>query len=182
MLVIHPKDKTTNMLSALYEGVEHTHIDQSFSRREICHILNHTPSRERILLLGHGSERGLFSREDDSCALFDRLVISHQHAYYLRKHGSNIVAVWCKANEFAEAETLHGLFSGMIITEMSEALQYGIKTSQKELDEENVKLARRLRSLLDADITLYDLPSRIQELDDSHSALTEFNYKNFYYL
>lgn len=60
MVVIHPKDKTTSMLSVLYEGLEHTYIDQSNSKKDICHILNHVPRHERIYLLGHGSDKGLF--------------------------------------------------------------------------------------------------------------------------
>lgn len=182
MLVIHPKDKTTNMLSVLYEGVEHTHIDQSYSKAEISHVLNHIPSYERIMILGHGSDKGLFSRVDDSCDIFNRLMVYHPHAYYLRKHGCNIVAIWCNANLFAEAEKLHGLFTGMIITEMSEALLYGIETSQEELDRENVKLAKRLRFLLDEDTALHEIPSRILALDDVHSPLTDFNYHNFHYV
>lgn len=182
MLVIHPKDKTTTMLSILYEGLEHTHVDQNYSKSEICHILNHTASRERIMILGHGSDKGLFSRKDDSIDVFDRLIVFHPHAYYLRKHNGNIVAMWCNANLFAEAERLHGLFTGMIITEMSEAELYGIETSQEELDNENIKLVQRLRTLLDEDIPLHEIPSRMLELDDKHSPLTEFNYKNFHYL
>ena len=100
---------------------------------------------------------------------FNRLMVYHPHAYYLRKHGCNIVAIWCNANLFAEAEKLHGLFTGMIITEMSEALLYGIETSQEELDRENVKLAKRLRFLLDEDTALHEIPSRILALDDVHS-------------
>lgn len=182
MLVIHPKDKTTAMLSALYEGQEHTLVDQSFSKSEISHILNHTPARERIMLLGHGSDKGLFSRTDDNINTFDRLLVYHQHAYYLRKHGCNIMGIWCHANIFAEAERLHGLFTGMIVTEMDEAQMYGIETSQEELDRENIKFAARLRGLLDEGVALYDIPSRMPELDDCHSPLTEFNYHNFHYL
>lgn len=182
MVVIHPKDKTTNMLSILYEGFEHTRIDQSYRKKEIRHILNHVPCYERILLLGHGSDMGLFSRNDDCRDVFDRLIVHHPLAYYLRKHGSNIVGMWCNANLFAEKERLHGLFTGMIVTEMSEALLYGINTSQKELDKENVKLAERLRSLLDENVPLQDIPSRILALDDVHSQLTDFNYHNFHYL
>lgn len=182
MLVIHPKDKTTSMLSILYEGLEHTRVDQSNSKKEVCHILNHIPCHKRIMLLGHGSDNGLFSRNDDCCDVFDRLIVYHPHAYYLRKHGSNIVAIWCNANLFAEKERLHGLFTGMIVTEMSEASLYGINTSQEELDNENVKLAERLRLLLDENVPLPDIPSRILALDDIHSPLTEFNYRNFHYL
>lgn len=182
MVVIHPKDRTTGMLTMLYEGLEHTRVDQSYSKKDICHILNHIPCGERILLLGHGSDKGLFSREDDSRDDFDRLIVCHPHAYYLRKHGCNIVAIWCNANLFAEKEKLHGLFTGMIITEMGEALLYGINTSQEELDKENIKLAERLRSLLDKDVPLPDIPSRILAMDDVHSQLTDFNYRNFHYL
>ena len=182
MVVIHPKDKTTSMLSVLYEGLEHTYIDQSNSKKDICHILNHVPRHERIYLLGHGSDKGLFSREDDNHNDFDRLMVYHPHAYYLRKHGCNIVAMWCNANLFAEKEKLYGLFTGMIVTEMSEALLYSINTLQEELDRENIKLVKRLRLLLDNNVPLPDIPSRILAMDDVHSQLTDFNYHNFYYL
>ena len=134
------------------------------------------------MLLGHGSYKGLFSRENDEQDVFDRLIIRHSHAYYLRKHGANIVAVWCNADLFARTERLHGLFTGMIISELSEALMYDVETTQEELDRENVKLVNRLRTLLDEGVSLRDIPQRMLELDDAHTPLTEFNYKNFHYL
>lgn len=183
MLVIHPKDKTTAMLSALYDNLANVRVvDQGVSNAEFKHLLNHLPKSERLMLLGHGSDKGLFSRDDDNGEFFDRLMLSHSHAYYLRKHGGNIFALWCNADLFARKEGLHGLFSGMIISELSEALEYGVETTQEELDSENVKLAVRLRMLLDDGVLLSDIPSRIVELDDVHSRLTEFNYKNFFYL
>ncbi len=183
MLVIHPTDRTTAMLSLLYQGMDGvTLLTQSSCNAEIKSRLNHVSKQERIMLLGHGSENGLFSRGDDCRKEFDRLIISHSHAYYLRKHGGNMVAVWCNADLFARKEGLHGLFSGMIISEMDEAELYNIPTSQEELDEENVKLATRLRSLLDTGTPLHEIPLLMRGLDDRHSTLTEFNYKNFYYL
>lgn len=182
MLVIHPKDKTTAMLSALYEGKEVRLFDSVASRSEIGKVLNHTPKRERILLLGHGSDKGLFYRKNEEEDVFDRLIVYHPHAYYLRKHAGNIVAVWCHADLFARKEGLHGLFTGMIVSELSEALVYEVKTTQEELDRENVKLARRLRMLLDEDTPLIDFPKRMLELDDVHTPLTKFNYSHFFYL
>ena len=132
MIVIHPKDKTTAMLSVLYEGLEVRLIDQRASNSEVKHLLNHITTSERILLLGHG---------------FDK-----------------------------------GLFSGMVVTEMDEALAYGIETIQEELDCENIKLAKHLRFLLDEGIPLIDVPVRMLELDDVHSPLTNFNYNNIFYL
>lgn len=182
MLVIHPKDRTTDMLSELYRDMDIQLIDQGFSKADIDHALNHIPKQERIMLLGHGSDRGLFSRKDDGQEMFDRLLVYHPHAYYLRKHGSNTIAVWCNADLFARKEGLHGLFSGMIISELSEASMYGVETTQEELDIENVKLAKRIRSLLDEGIPLQDIPKQMLETDDAHTPLTRFNYKNFYYL
>ena len=182
MLVIHPKDKTTAMLSALYEGLEAQVVDDCRSTKEMGHLLHHVSTQERIMLLGHGSGKGLFYRADDSKEGFDKIIVGHHHAYHLRKHGGNIVAVWCNANQFARAEGLHGLFTGMIVSELSEALLYQVETTQEELDRENVKLARRLRTLLDERIPLSEIPKRMLAMDDVHSPLTTFNYNNFYYL
>ena len=182
MLVIHPKDKTTAMLSALYDGLEAQVVNNCHSTKEMGRLLHHVSTQDRIMLLGHGSDKGLFFRADDSKEGFDKVIVGHPHTYHLRKHGGNIVAVWCNADQFARAEGLHGLFSGMIVSELNEALLYQVETSQEELDRENVKLARRLRTLLDERIPLSEIPKRMLAMDDVHSPLTTFNYKNFYYL
>ena len=169
------------MLSALYEGLEAQVVDDRRSTKEMGHLLHHVSTQERIMLLGHGSDKGLFYRADDSKEGFDKIIVGHSHAYHLRKHGGNIVAVWCNADLFARAEGLHGLFSGMIVSELSEAQLYKIETTQEELDSENVKLARRLRTLLDERIPLSEIPKRVLAMDDVHSPLTTFNYKNFFY-
>lgn len=91
MLVVHPKDRTTRMLAALYEGQQVRLFDQNFSSAEINRALFHTSRQERILLLGHGSDQGLFSRENDEADGFDRLIVSHTHAYALRRHGGNLM-------------------------------------------------------------------------------------------
>ena len=97
MLVIHPKDKTTAMLSALYEGLEAQVVDDCRSTKEMGHLLHHVSTQVRIMLLGHVSGKGLFFRADDSKDEFDKIIVGHPHAYHLRKHGGNIVAVWCNA-------------------------------------------------------------------------------------
>ena len=181
MLVIHPKDKTTAMLSALYDGLEAQVVTDYRTTKEMGHLLHHVSTQERIMLLGHGSGKGLFYRADDSKEGFDKVIVGHPHAYHLRKHGGNIVAVWCNADQFARAEGLHGLFLGMIVSELSESLLYQVETKQEELDRENVKLATRLRALLDARIPLSEIPKRMLAMDDIHSPLTTFNYKKFFY-
>ena len=73
MLVIHPKDKTTAMLSALYDGLEAQVVGDNRSTKEMAHLLHHVSPQERIMLLGHGSDKGLFFREDDSKNEFDKI-------------------------------------------------------------------------------------------------------------
>ena len=62
MLIIHPKDRTTSVLSALYEGKDANVISSNCSNKEIEHLLHHVSTQERIMLLGHGSDKGLFYR------------------------------------------------------------------------------------------------------------------------
>ena len=101
-------------------------------------------------------------------------------AYALRKHP--VIGIWCHADLFARKEHLHGLFSGMIVSEMKEAQEYGISCSQEDLDRENANLAERLRVLFDHDVPFQEIPSRLAEMDTARTQLTRFNYNNFYCL
>ncbi len=182
MLVVHPADITTTVLSHLYEGYGAVVVDQHHSKREIEHLLHHCPQRECIMLLGHGSANGLYSRTDDTVPEFDRIIIGHSHAYHLRRHGSNLIGIWCHADKYARSEGLHGLFSGMIISDKTEAEEYGIITLQHLIDEANEVMFARLRMLLDEKTPLNEIPERMKALNDKSSWLTNFNYESFYYL
>lgn len=183
MLVMHPEDRTTAFLSKLYEGMEDTIvIKDNLSKREMNHILHHIPKTERIMLLGHGCYKGLYWRADDSKPEFDSIVVSHSHSFHLRNHGSNIVAVFCHADRFFETEKIHGLCTSMIISEKSEAIAENIETTEEEIERENLKFVTRLRSLLDEEVPLHEIPQRMLALDDVHSPLTIFNYQRIYYM
>lgn len=181
MIVIHPKDRTTQMLERLYEGISCQKLDATLSKNQLRSLLYSVPYSEPIMLLGHGCGDGLFTRDDDTMDEFTKL-IDHSFSYILKKHSGRIFAVFCHAKDFAEKEHLHGLYSGMIISEMSEAELYGIPTTMEELDNENIKLAMNLRMLLDKEVPWCEIPQMMQSLDDSHTPLTEFNYHSFFYL
>ena len=70
--------------------------------------------RERIMLLEHGPNNGLFSCTDDNVPEFDRIIVGHSHAYYLRHDGANIIGIWCHADKLVRKVGLYALFSGMI--------------------------------------------------------------------
>ena len=178
MLVIHPTDRTTDFLRTLYEGREDVRLlTGKESRKEFGSILFHLRSGERVMLLGHGTDAGLFRLEEDGEY---RLYVGHTMVYALRKHP--VIGIWCHAELFARKEHLHGLFSGMIVSEMSEAQDYDIACSQEELDRENANLAERLRALFDEEVPFQEIPSRLAAMDVARTQLTMFNYNNFYCL
>lgn len=181
MIVIHPKDRTTQMLEILYEATPHEKVNDTLSKNQLRSLLYAVSTSEPIMLLGHGCEEGLLTRNDDTKDDFKKL-IDHSFSHILKKHNGRIFAIFCHAKDFAEKEHLHGLFSGMIISEMEEAESYGIPTTIEELDKENIKLAKNLRVLLDKEIPWCEIPRMMQSLDDSHTPLTEFNYHSFFYL
>ena len=180
-LVIHPSDRTTAFLQSVYGGLRDvTVLTQSSTPEEIRKAVHHLPRGERLLALGHGSAVGLYSRDGDS-GPFTRIILGHGHSYYLRGR-TDIVGIWCHADEFARKEHLHGLFSGMIISDIEEAADCGVVTSEEELDRENPLLASRLGMLLGSGIPLRDIPAIMPELDTGRTELTEFNYRNFHFL
>lgn len=50
MLVVHPKDKTTAMLAALYDGLEVRLLGQSFKYSEVKDALHHTSKHGRAMM------------------------------------------------------------------------------------------------------------------------------------
>lgn len=182
MLVVHPHDRTTAVLQVLYEGLEAQVVTTNCSHRDMQHLLRHVALREPILLLGHGSDRGLFYRKDDTSAEFDKIIVGHPHGHALRKHRGSLIGIWCHANLFAQAEGLHGLFSGMIISELSEAEQYGVATDQASMDHTNRIMFAQLRQLLTDGTPWHEIPERLKALDNIQSDLSRFNYAHFHYL
>ena len=169
--LIHPADPSTEFLGALYpEGVQR--VTEKASGKEISRFLNHS---SKVILLGHGTEVGLLS-PDSSGNPFGRYIISRSHRYYLRRI-KEIIGIWCNANIFASSLGLHGLFSGMMISELSEAQELGIPTSQEELDRENILWAQRLGDLLRSGVPLNQIPEIFKTLDTSKTPLTKFNYR-----
>ena len=60
MLIIHPKDRTTSVLSTLYKDMNTNVVSGKCSNKEMEYLLHHVSTQERIMLLGHGSDKGLF--------------------------------------------------------------------------------------------------------------------------
>ena len=176
MTIIHANDPTTNFLSLLYEGREDLSqvVDEHCTNGEVFRAIR---SDDTIMMLGHGNPFGLFSCPDKN-GRFNRFLITDRHVEFLR--GKTCIGIWCYAKQFAERYGLKGLFSDMIVSELQEAVDLNIPTTQAEIDNENLKFVTRLRHCIDT-YDLKEIPQRLLDLDDVHSELTRFNYGNMFY-
>ena len=95
-----------------------------------------------IMMLGHGNKYGLFSKPN-KIGKQERFLITDRHVQFLR--GKTCIGIWCYANMFAEKYKLHGLFSGMIISELQEAIDLEVAATKEEIDREMEKFANRLK-------------------------------------
>lgn len=178
MLVIHPSDPSTAFLTGLYAGLSDvTCLTGGESRNCLTSFLFHRPVGEPLMLLGHGTDAGLFRLDEDGEY---RRYVGRSMAYCLRKHP--IIGIWCHANLFANEMHLHGLFSGMIVSEMDEAEEYGITCTPEELARENEKFVQNLKRILDSGVPLFSVPAAMRSLGCRESELEWFNYNSLYYL
>lgn len=176
MIVIHANDPTTKVLSLLYEDRKdcYLHIDESCTNSQVIHAVKDADS---VMMLGHGNPFGLFSTPNKK-GQFKRHLISEKHVDFLR--GKICIGIWCYANEFAEHYRLKGLFSGMIISEVQEAVDNQIEVSKEEIDHEMELFTQKLKYCIE-NYDLKDVPVKMLELDNKHSQLTKFNYNRLFY-
>ena len=176
MIVVHANDPTTKFLSKLYETREDVtvRITEKSTNGAVRRALK---ADDVIMMLGHGNMYGLFSTPNRK-GVFLRLLIDDSHTQFLR--GKTCIGIWCHADEYAYRHGWHGLFSGMIISELHEAIEYNIPATKEEIDAVMEKFAFRLKYCIE-NYALEEVPQRMLELDDVKSELTKFNYRNLVY-
>ena len=121
MTVIHATDPTTQVLSLLYQQREDVRMLIT-ERNTSSDVQRAIRADNVIMMLGHGNEYGLFSKSDKN-GDYRRFLITDRHVQFLRD--KTCIGIWCYANKFAEKYRLHGLFTGMIISELQEAIDWG---------------------------------------------------------
>lgn len=169
MIVVHPSDPSTKMLSLIYEGIEDvTLFDSYLQREEILSAIAAAPKDEPVLLLGHGSPNGLFD-------LRYGLLVKDSDAEILRDR-PNLVGIWCYASSYAFRHGLKGFFSGMFISEEPEAWVNGVEADAEEIDGKAWDFAGRFGELLRAGRSLGEIASELMGPRHRDSELTRFNY------
>ena len=136
-LIIHPKDPTTSFLSQVYALLPNKTVVQGGITKSKLRTL--IESRDRVLMIGHGSPYGLLSQgqfHDAGLYIIDDSMVS------ALKNKSNSIYIWCYADQFVKRHGLSGLYSGMFISEFGEAIYNGFDDMDWSLiDQSNVRFA-----------------------------------------
>jgi hypothetical protein len=130
-LVIHPKDSSTDFLKPIYQHLtDATILTGGKTKDEVRELIE---QHDKIIMLGHGSPSGLFS-----CGQFgmDGMIIDRSMVAALGNKKNNIY-IWCNADKFVNLYYLKGFYTGMFISEYSEASYCGVSSFNGEVEQSN---------------------------------------------
>ena len=163
-LVIHPDDRSTDFLSQIYEGRGFTIITKHKKDLPKNKFIQEIKNHDRIIMMGHGYPGGLFMSHIDSTLV-----------YLLRE--KECVCIWCNADQFVNKYGLKGFYTGMFISEVSEAGWFHIHTDQAEVDFSNELFTQ----LVTDNINNEDIHTVLKESYVGDSPIIEFNNDRLYY-
>jgi len=148
-LIIHPKDHSTDFLSAIHKKLKHKTIltggvDQAT-------IMDMMQNYNRLIIMGHGSEDGLLSINQfpiDSIYIIDELAVD-----VLRSKKNNIF-IWCYASDFAKQNRIPAFCTGMFISEKREAITYGLaEATEQMIEDSNRVFVEEMSKVIDQNIS-----------------------------
>ena len=181
-LVIHPQDSSTDFLIPIYMNLKSfpdfddvTIIRGGVTKAEVNQLI---AEYDRIMMMGHGSPSGLFSvgKFQGSFGL-----IIDQTTVPLLQEKENIF-IWCNADKFVETHHLKGLYSGMFISEVSEANYCGLPgTPQDIVTESNDYFAKELGEVSDKSLDeMYQHIKYTYGILAEGNAVAEYNHNRLY--
>ena len=130
----------TATFSRLYDGLEDITLLYNPTREEVENVLRERPT-ERLMCLGHGSARGLFSHD------FKGYIIDRDTTPLLRAR--EMIGIWCYASDFARLNNLRGFFTYMFISNSEEVSFHGFGTETDEfVFEQNQRFASKVNELI----------------------------------
>lgn len=165
-LVLHPDDRSTDFLQAIYAGKGWDVLNDPFVNCDAVEELLET--HDRIVCLGHGSPAGLFG--GGGFLIHDGLT------HLLRK--KIMVSIWCYADQFMNRHNLSGFYSGMFISELGEALLCGIdNTDAQAVSASNDLFASVLGRYIDSENILENVR---REYSPAGDPVIRFNRERLY--
>ena len=181
-LVIHPKDRSTGFLQPIYAGLDNvTLVTGGLNQGEILQAIQ---THDQVMMMGHGSPSGLFSIGQFPLRdQYGGYVVSSDLVEALSQKDNNIF-IWCNADQFVERHGLKGFYSGMFVSETSEAFYCGVKTfDQVSVTESNDTFARLLGECLQATRAPEEIHSQIKEqygVLAGTNLIAEYNHSRLY--
>ncbi len=138
-LVVHPDDRTTDFLKPIYNRLSDTTVltGGNYSSNEMNNLIE---SHDRVIMLGHGWEHGLLSKDAFTHGTY---IINQTNADALRAK-DNSVFIWCYAEDFVARNNLKGLCTGMFISEPLEALVNDVDYEDSDITVSNDLFANLL--------------------------------------
>jgi len=165
-LVIHPTDPTTDFLSAIYQDEDWTVIRDIVSRSSLVKAIQ---EHDVILMMGHGGRDGLYDKTKRQYVVNDTFV------FLLRE--KQCTCIWCHADEFVQKYKLKGLYTGMVISELEEAINNCVNVQGEEIEESNTLFAEAVRQALKHLDPVY----KFKLMYEGDSAVIAFNKVRFFY-
>jgi len=160
-LVIHPHDQSTHFLKPIYEDIPNkTVITGGWGIAEVRTLIS---MHDRIIMMGHGSPKGLFGIN------FNRSYVIDEDTVDLLQY-KKCIFIWCHADQFVKQNSLKGLYSGMFVSEVTEALIYKLKGDKKLVTESNNTFAFMLGSVINQ-----PLPEIYKQIKKDYGWLAERN-------
>lgn len=124
-LVIHPDDRSTDFLRAVYAGVPNCTV---MTGGTIWEVDLQIAAADRVIMLGHGTPHGLLSVGQFKGSAY---CVDHKSAELLRDK-KQCIYIWCYASSFMKNHRLAGFGSGMFISEIAEADYCGLPGQSKQ--------------------------------------------------
>jgi hypothetical protein len=166
--VLHPDDRSTDFLKEIYRGKAWTVCTRwEFSKNYFMAMIE---CHDRIIMMGHGSPHGLLG--------FGYLFMNPDIIKLLQT--KQCICIWCNADKYVIPNNLKGFYTGMFISEVSEARYFGINVSQDTINRSNDLFAFEMRLCLDHD----DPKDICEEVKSTYVGSTEvykFNNDRLYY-
>jgi len=180
ILVIHPKDNTTDFLIPIYMNLksfpdfDDVTIIRGGSKEEVDEQIQ---LHDRIMMMGHGSPQGLFAVGQFG---MQGMIIGHSTVPLLEN--KECIFIWCNADKFVERYNLKGLYSGMFISEVSEAYGCGLPgTPQEVVDESNDFFAAEFGLVSDKPLTeIYNTVKYNYNILAENNPIAEYNSERLY--
>jgi hypothetical protein len=174
-LIVHPKDRSTDFLRAVYSGIPDCEVITGGSVWEVDEAIQ---KADQVILLGHGSPAGLLSVGQFPGSTY---CVDELSAPLL--HGKKVIGIWCYSSDYMKKHGIENCFaSSMFISEVAEANYCGLPGhSKKQIDIQCEYFCNLVGAVIDRPVKkIYDFVSREFAEVALGCKIADYNCKGLY--